>query len=78
MAWAHRNGNLTGSWEWLEEKLMSNVNNKMSFASLWFYLYPPAELDNRVVNFSWKTAELVHKMMEFLLYLVQFGIILLL
>lgn len=34
----------------MAEKLMSNVNNKRSFASLWFSLYPPAELDNRVVG----------------------------
>ncbi len=55
------NTNLIWSWEWLEDRISANNDDKISPASLWYYPYPPADLDDLIINFSSKIAKLVSR-----------------
>ena len=50
LSWAYRTDPPIGSWQWLEQAIMSNTDR--SLTSMWYHPKPPHLLNNPIIQFS--------------------------
>ena len=65
LSWAYKNKNqyIEGSWEWLEERTISECNKSISISSLWYHPKYNDKIDNSLIDFSCEIVKAVHKQM---------------
>ncbi len=65
LSWAYKNKNqyIEGSWEWLEERTISEYNKSISISSLWYHPKYNAKINNSLTDFSCEIVKAVHKLL---------------
>lgn len=64
LQWAYNRDRQIGSWEWLEEQLVSKHNKELTLSNLW---YNPSKirLKNPLLKFSCEIVTILHKRLSF-------------
>lgn len=63
LSWAYKDKNqyAVGSWEWLEERAISEYNKSISIMSLWYHPKYNSKLDHLLIEFSCEIVKAIHK-----------------
>lgn len=64
LQWAYSTERKTGSWDWLEEKIISNYNKELTLTRLW---YNPTKfrMNNPIIKFSCEIVTALQKRLSF-------------